>query len=1284
MHHINEVTIEHISRLDESQLGRLLERLLYLEAGAYNLPNPTISVPQNEKSKDGGVDGKIELSGTRPTTPRLSNNITAFQNKATDMEPQKCYDEILLPKKDGEPRKLKPEVEKVISAGASYILFTTQANTDKMNSDRVAKLREAMEHAGITNYSSLDIRIFDANKIKDWTNEYITAVDLVQGFAGITKPNSFRDWEITKADINADSVAFQIDKSVAQHIDTIRNNVVQQKAIRVIGHSGIGKTRLVFEAFRPKDDLGKILNAQFIYCDIGVEGRYERLENFITSHRNTQNGILIIDNCDAERHKQLSNLVKSQGNFKIITLGFDDNKSVSDVKIKLDRQDQRELVKQIIQQQLGQTHSSQDVDYVARLCEGYPWMAVRYCEVINQGGITNFDKFFEDHAIEKLVFGRKPVNHTELKILRACSVFSAFGFVDDSFANVINENYKKSLNDQTEFIRTKVCDEEVTSTQFREACLKFKDDDIIEQRGVYYIVKPTVLAIQLAAKWLTVTPADKIKEIIEDLKKVQLEQKFLDRLTDLDQLDKARDIVEELFGMNSSFGSAEVLNTEWGSLLFRYVVEVNPEVTNDALVVAFKDWSKSDLFNLSEGRRNLVWALEKLCFHRATFFESTQFLFRLAVSENENWANNASGQITQLFQRFLPGTEADYKERTDILKWALNQNDPDFTRLAISCMSRVFIPQGQHHRGGGAEQQGSGRPLVDFTPKTWEEIFQYWDDVLGLMLPIINSGGENGEYALKTLARGVRTLISENASKIIFKYLDAVTFREGPAWIDIRSELQKTLKYEHITSGEIYNEINRLLDEFKPKNIQEEFLANVILPEWTYEVPEVVDGIRIDKQQQKAENFAVQLVEKNIDWKEYLPSLLEGEQRQAFNFGRKIGEIDQNAKSTVLEALTALKDIPIEKQNPGFVMGLISGINDMEFYDRMFQYMISDAALSIYAVNLSKLNSFSVKQLFNLFQLIDKGQYTISIFDNFRFGKPLDYLQPKDLDSFIDKIASYGLEGEATAFSVLFMHCFNDEPRWNLHKEKLRELIIADNLLLVKTRSLEAFYWTTTSAKLLRESDDSALADKIAVQVSEFCHDENFHYGFDTYLYEVLEILFEKYFPVVWPSISETLDSNYLTVMHAKSLFGTKNGNNGREGVLFKFPQNYDTIYQWLANNDRGRLTVANMMPFASTTEVTSSETDTGVRINIIHPFAKGFLDRFGAEEKVLDELAANLGTFGTVGGSEWYFQLLMDLVSHLKDHTISELKIWARKAYKYYEKSLKLETLENQNHALE
>jgi hypothetical protein len=69
----------------------------------------------------------------------------------------------------------------------------------------------------------------------------------------------------------------------------------------------------------------------------------------------------------------------------------------------------------------------------------------------------------------------------------------------------------------------------------------------------------------------------------------------------------------------------------------------------------------------------------------------------------------------------------------------------------------------------------------------------------------------------------------------------------------------------------------------------------------------------------------------------------------------------------------------------------------------------------------------------------------------------------------------------------------------------------------------------------------------------------------------------------------------------------------------------------------------------------------------------KRFLDRFGDNEKDLDEVAANLGTFGRVGGSELYFELLMALVNTLKDHSIREIRTWATKAHTYYEKSLRL-----------
>ena len=185
-------------------------------------------------------------------------------------------------------------------------------------------------------------------------------------------------------------------------------------------------------------------------------------------------------------------------------------------------------------------------------------------------------------------------------------------------------------------------------------------------------------------------------------------------------------------------------------------------------------------------------------------------------------------------------------------------------------------------------------------------------------------------------------------------------------------------------------------------------------------------------------------------------------------------------------------------------------------------------------------------------------------------------------------------------------------------------------------------------------------------------------------MHEVSLILFEQYFSEAWPIISETLNQDYLTIMHVKSLLGTKNGNNGKDGILFKNVDNYDSIYKWAELNERGRLAIANMMPFTSATEVRQAEEERKVSISTIHPFAKGFIDCFGDQEKVMDELAANLGTFGTIGGSGWYFELLMNLVQQLFSHPKREVQTWAKKAYKYYQKSLKLENLEKQTREIE
>ena len=94
----------------------------------------------------------------------------------------------------------------------------------------------------------------------------------------------------------------------------------------------------------------------------------------------------------------------------------------------------------------------------------------------------------------------------------------------------------------------------------------------------------------------------------------RLRTSLCDQLALLDFHPQAQTLVESLCGPRGPFRDPEVLNTETGSRCFRSLVETNPEATLEALEFAFGSWPKDRLHKISSGRRNLIWAIEKLCF----------------------------------------------------------------------------------------------------------------------------------------------------------------------------------------------------------------------------------------------------------------------------------------------------------------------------------------------------------------------------------------------------------------------------------------------------------------------------------------------------------------------------------------------------------------------------------------------------------------------------------------------------------------------------------------------
>tara|TARA_R110000744_G_scaffold12647_3_gene37484 strand:- start:4826 stop:6541 length:1716 start_codon:yes stop_codon:yes gene_type:complete len=124
------------------------------------------------------------------------------------------------------------------------------------------------------------------------------------------------------------SYPFKLTTGIKTIISDLRNMIDNYRGpIRICGVEGVGKSRIVYEVFHKHDDLpfdenvNKVLYYDLLgtnYTDISKQVAELGLQN--------QHKIIVIDNCEYEVHRRLSNDFKNK-NVKLITIKSVDNNS---------------------------------------------------------------------------------------------------------------------------------------------------------------------------------------------------------------------------------------------------------------------------------------------------------------------------------------------------------------------------------------------------------------------------------------------------------------------------------------------------------------------------------------------------------------------------------------------------------------------------------------------------------------------------------------------------------------------------------------------------------------------------------------------------------------------------------------------------------------------------------------------------------------------------------------------------------------------------------------------
>lgn len=520
-------------------------------------------------------------------------------------------------------------------------------------------------------------------------------------------------------------------------IENIISNLLDENisTIHFVALTGLGKTRILHEAF---DDGNSHPNHYYCEYSDNTTGLLYDIENIITEHKG-QNGLIILDNCPNSVLEQVVNKRDEYvSNFRIIGVNNDfyDRKSlrIKDcVQISLEQENTRQTVNEFIERNVPEINGDRSIqEQIKKIADGFPGMAVELVSEYKKERDINVHTV--DHMVKKMLKFEKEIEKDQEIVLRSMALFQPCPYRDD---------YKEAFK----FIRE---DEGITPLYGKSKEEKRRlfiqtinryDGSLIETTQSWLNVRPFPLAIWLVEKWFeSGVDEECIEEIVNRIETLDkplytvIRDGLYKRLNYMQDSIPAQELIARLTtGPNAPFCSEKVVCSDLGSRLFLAMSSVNPgaiaSCLQQVLLTKSIDWIRDNI--KKDIRRNLVWALEKLCFRKESFQAGSKVMALLAAAENEIWGNNATSQMKQLFHVILPGTQATLHERIETLQYMKNSGKA-YRTLALDCFNRAF-DNDSFSRDCAGSRFGIKRE-TDYIPKSNAEIVDYWEQCRDILI----------------------------------------------------------------------------------------------------------------------------------------------------------------------------------------------------------------------------------------------------------------------------------------------------------------------------------------------------------------------------------------------------------------------------------------------------------------------------------------------------------------------------------------------------------------------
>ena len=681
-----EILKDELLQLNDSQLRELVARLCEAELRQKGFPASAVRWGGAQTAPDGGldVDCRVEAGGfTGDFVPR---GRTGFQVKKHAMPAARIKDEM-SPK--GALRPIFPALASENGCYAIVSLADDITPEGPMLLRRLSVMEAQIE--AIEDQSSIELRFYGRGDLANWLRQHPGVQLWVREVLGLPL-NEWRPygrWTRTPSGVNDDLICEKgilirppgtddEGLAIAPGIEAIRQLVrSHEKAVRIIGLSGVGKTRIVQALFEEGVGTGALSKHLAIYADLGASPQPSARDVIDRLAAEQRDAVIVLDNCPSPMHQELAPLVADMQTIQLISIEYDirDDKpeSTSVVHIDADGLDVAEALVLRRCPALGQVNARR----IAKFSGGNARLALVLADAVKEEG--SLSEFSNEQLFERMFYQRNSPAGDLLEAAEILALVYSFSVDGDEQGGDELGTLAKILGaDRKRLFR---------------ATQTLVERQLAQKRGRWLAVLPHAVANRLAARALRNVDTKEILKAFQDLPTLRLLTSFGKRLGYLHDHEVAQKIVDSWLAPNGILHDICGLTGD-GIHMLKNVAPVAPEKVLRALENQARGKSAQEfLSDIIPHDLELVGLLVSIAYDPDLFERCINLLVKLAVGDDQRGIQIRS-QVAALFSLHLSGTEASPDIRERVMRGFLRSTNREKRRLGLEMLKSALRSQG--------------------------------------------------------------------------------------------------------------------------------------------------------------------------------------------------------------------------------------------------------------------------------------------------------------------------------------------------------------------------------------------------------------------------------------------------------------------------------------------------------------------------------------------------------------------------------------------------------------